>query len=223
MKYRCIIFDLDGTLADTIADIASAANRALVFNDFPPLPVNVYTGLVGWGIKALALNALAQVQQKEVSAIPEETAQKVADDTMRFYAEEPLVQTKPYPGITELLSKLAQKKVSLAILSNKPDPLAQTVADGLFPRQPFTLVRGEIPGIERKPDPTAVWELLAELDKTPSDTIFAGDSEIDMKCARAAGCFPLGVSWGFRDRSTLEEAGAAVIIDRPMELFEKFF
>jgi phosphoglycolate phosphatase len=217
MKYRCIIFDLDGTLADTIADIARAMNRALSSNNFSPLPAEVYPQLVGWGMKEQAHRALSRVLGEKAD---EETAQKIASDTMLFYSQEPLIRTKPYPGVKELLAGLGQKKLSLAVLSNKPDALARLVVEGLFPGHPFARVQGEIPGRPHKPDPVSVWDILAELDKTPADTIFAGDSEIDIQTARAAGCYPLGVSWGFRPRAALEEAGAAKIIDTPGELLE---
>ncbi len=220
MKRQCVIFDLDGTLADTTADIASAMNRALALNRLSVLPETAYPPLVGWGMRRLALNALNALN---VAAAPDspETAkivEKLTLDAIHFYAKEPLVKTKPYPGIPELLSALSQKKITMAILTNKPDPIAQIVVNGLFPGHPFALVQGEITGIPRKPDPAAVWDILAELDKTPGETLFAGDSEIDMQTARASGCFPLAVSWGFRPRHDLEKSSAAKIIDAPADL-----
>jgi phosphoglycolate phosphatase len=219
-KYSCIIFDLDGTLADTVADIAAATNHALSYNNFSTLPLEAYPGLLGWGMKKLAQKALLQILGEAKTDSFEETADRIAGDIMRFYTEEPLVHTKPYPGIKELLAELRQKKLILAVLSNKPDPLARVVVDGLFPERPFACVQGERPGLPGKPDPASVWDILAELDKKPADTIFAGDSEIDIQTARSAGCYPLGLSWGFRPRGALEEAGAARIIDRPGELLE---
>ncbi|MDR1319569.1 MAG: HAD family hydrolase [Treponema sp.] len=235
MRYSCVIFDLDGTLANTIEDIALSMNRALEYNGFPPVPPEEYREIVGWGIEKLALAALPESLRKGQSLpaagqpaageAPTEAgaiAQKVAADAARFYAEKPLVRSAPYPGIPELLSGLGRRKVKMAVISNKPDFLARLVVQGLFPSAPFALIRGEVPGTPRKPNPESSWEILAELGKTPGDTIFVGDSEIDMETALAAGCYPLGAGWGFRPRRAIEAAGAARVIDRPEELLELF-
>jgi phosphoglycolate phosphatase len=104
------------------------------------------------------------------------------------------------------------------VLTNKPDPVAALVVNGLFPSGSFDLVLGEKPGLPRKPDPASTWEILTELGRTPRETIFMGDSEIDMETARAADCHALGVSWGYRERAALEAAGADRIIDAPEQL-----
>ncbi|MDR1174422.1 MAG: HAD family hydrolase [Treponema sp.] len=212
MKYSCAIFDLDGTLADTIADIAASMNRALELHGFPRRPPEMYPGIVGYGIKKLAFDALPE------ETVTEEIAAAVAADAARFYAEKPLVHTRAYPGIPELIAELRGKKFKTAVISNKPDPVARIVVHGLFPAGSFDLVQGERQDMARKPDPAAVWEILVQLDKTPRDTIFVGDSEVDMETARNAACFPLGVSWGFRPVSVLKEAGAALIVDSPGEI-----
>jgi phosphoglycolate phosphatase len=217
MRYNCVIFDLDGTLVDTIKDIAESMNKSLRFHGFSPVPWEEYPRMVGWGIKKLAWLALAESGDE---AAAEENAEKVAAGAARFYAEAPLVYAKPYPGVPEMVAELARKRVSMAVISNKPDPVARLVVEGLFPGNPFRAVRGEIPGFPRKPDPAAVWELLVQMDKTPRETVLVGDSEIDMKTARSAGCFALGVSWGFRSRSVIEKAGAGKIVDKPEEIPE---
>lgn len=218
MKYHCVIFDLDGTLVNTVGDIARTMNQALVLHGFPPVPETEYPKITGWGIKKLAWSCLPEAVREADGA--GETAGKVAADAARFYAETPLESSKPYPGIRELIAALAVRRIKMAVISNKPDLAARLVVEGLFPGGYFSAVRGEIAGAPRKPDPEAVWELLVEMDRSPADAIFIGDSEIDMETARNAGCFPLGVSWGFRDRSTLEKAGAGLIIDRPQELMD---
>lgn len=212
MKFTCVIFDLDGTLVDTIGDIANSMNAALGARNFPPLPGDAYINMVGWGIKRLALLALPP------SARDEKTAGELAADAIRYYAEHPVVYSKPYPGIPELVAALKQRKTKTAVLSNKPDLVTALVIGILFPPGSFDHVQGEIAGIPRKPDPASTWELLMGLDRTPRETIFVGDSEIDMETARAAECHALGVSWGFRDRAVLERAGAERIIGRPEEL-----
>jgi phosphoglycolate phosphatase len=229
MKHNCVIFDLDGTLVNTIEDIALSMNRALEFNGFPPLPAEKYRNIVGWGIEKLALAALAEFPRKGRPPAGEEQAggadaiaRKLAADASRFYAEKPLVSSAPYPGIPDLLSELGRKKVKMAVISNKPDVVVRLVVKGLFPPAPFAVIRGEVAGTARKPDPESTWEILAELDRTPGDTVFVGDSEVDMETALAAGCYPLGVGWGYRTRDAIEAAGAARIIDRPEELLELF-
>jgi phosphoglycolate phosphatase len=126
--------------------------------------------------------------------------------------------SKPYPGIVELLEYLQGRKTATMVLSNKPDSVLRRLMAELFPRHVFSAVCGLRPGAIPKPDPSSVWELLADIGVNPHEAVFIGDSEIDMETARNAGCYPLGVSWGFRPRSTLETAGAARIIDTPEEL-----
>jgi len=216
MRHKGIIFDLDGTLVDTLGDVAASMNRGMKLHGFPEHQTEEYRDKVGWGIKRLAFLALPEEARNE------ETAAKVAADASRFYAEVPLVYSRPYPGISELVGALKQKKIKTAVLTNKPDHVAQLVIDGLFPRDYFNIVRGETSGRPRKPDPACVWDLLVEFGLNPSDVIFAGDSEVDMETALAAGCFPLGVSWGYRPRETIDKAGARRIIEKPEEMLELF-
>jgi phosphoglycolate phosphatase len=214
MQYTCVIFDCDGTLVDTLQDIAASMNKSLALRGLPPVPPENYRGMVGWGIVKLAFNALPEEERGD------EIVAQVAADATRFYCGQPLVHSRPYPGMAELAAELRSRKIKTAVLSNKPDPVLRKVIDGLFPPGTFDAVRGDRPGEPRKPDPALVWELLVELDRDPGNTLFMGDSEIDIETAKNAGCYPLGVSWGFRPRSTLEAAGAAHIIDRPAEVWE---
>ena len=216
LKHRGVIFDLDGTLVDTLGDIAVSMNKAMKLRGFPELPPEEYMDKVGWGIKRLAFLALPEEARNE------EMAAQAAADAARFYAETPLHYSKPYPGILELLSALKQKKIKTAVLTNKPDPVAQKVIAGLFPPDSFDAVQGEISGGPRKPDPGCVWELLVDMNLTPADIVFVGDSEIDMETAISSGCYALGVSWGYRPREIIARAGAKRIIDKPEELLELF-
>jgi phosphoglycolate phosphatase len=220
MKYKCVIFDLDGTLVDTLEDIACSMNRALEARGFPPVPPGEYRNMVGWGINKLAYLALPAAVREEGAG--EAAAAAVAADASRFYAERPLVYSKPYPGIPEVLAELRGKKIKTAVLTNKPNRVARLVIEGLFSSGSFDAVYGERPGVPRKPDPASTWDLLVELDRTPRETVFIGDSEIDIETARAAQCHALGASWGFRSRDVLENAGADRIIGRPRELLELF-
>ena len=215
-KHRGVIFDLDGTLVDTLEDIAASMNMALKLHGFPELPTPEYREKVGSGIRRLAFLSLPE------DAREEETASLVAADAARFYAENPLTFSKAYPGVLELPRMLAQKKIKAAVLTNKPDPVAQKVISGLFPPAAFTIIQGEIFGRPRKPDPACVWEILVELSMTPSDIVFAGDSEIDMETAVLSGCYALGVSWGYRTREQIAQAGAKRIIEKPEEILDFF-
>lgn len=216
LKYLGVIFDLDGTLVDSLKDIALSMNRALRLRGFPELPPEAYLGKIGWGLHRLVYLSLPEDARKE------ETIVLLASDMAKFYAETPVTYSKPYSGILELVNTLKGKKVKTAVLTNKHDPVAQKVITALFPPGSFDYVQGEIRGKPRKPDPTCAWELLIGLDLMPSSTIFVGDSEVDMETAIAAGCFPLGVSWGYRSREIIKKAGARQIIDRPLDLLEFF-
>jgi len=213
-NYKGVIFDLDGTLVDTLADIASGMNRALDKRGFPALPVENYRSKVGWGINRLAFLALPEAAREA------RTVDAVASDASAFYAEAPLVHSRPYPGVIELVTALRGRKLKTAIITNKPDAIAQRLIAGLFPPASFDIILGETPGRPRKPDPACVWELLVDLDLTPANIIFAGDSEVDIETALTSGCFPLGVSWGYRSRETILHAGAKRLIERPIDLLE---
>ena len=216
VKYRSIIFDCDGTLIDTLGDIALAMNHALETHGFPTLRTEEYRDKVGWGIVRLATLALPE------EARTEENAQKLGDCAARFMEEQPEEKSlsKPYPGIKELLTELKARKIKIAVLSNKVDSVLHRMMHDFFSPLAFDAICGLRHGVAPKPDPAAAWEMLAEMGKNPHETVFVGDSEIDMETARNSGCFPLGVTWGFRSRATLVEAGAARIIDKPEELWE---
>jgi phosphoglycolate phosphatase len=222
MKYRCVIFDCDGTLLDTLEDIASAMNQSLAKHGFPPAPLEKFRDMVGWGIYRLARLAMPE------EARTESNIQTIGNYAEKIMKEQPLDSylTKPYPGITELLVQLSalksqrSKKVALAVLSNKPDSVLRNIMGKYFPPFTFDAICGLRPDLVPKPDPSSVWEILTEVGCSPGDTIFMGDSEIDIETARNSGCYPLGVSWGFRSRATIEAAGAARIIDKPEELWK---
>jgi phosphoglycolate phosphatase len=219
MRFKCVIFDLDGTLADTLADIAAAMNHALTARGFNTLSPERYAKIVGDGLRNLAGNALPP------SARDPGTVDAVCQDTQAYYREHPVDHTKLYPGITELIAELRgrlgrKSEIKIAVLSNKPDPLTRTVIGRLFPAGSFDLVYGESPAFKRKPDPASTWDIITELDASPRETLFVGDSEIDLATASAAECSFLGAAWGYRGRPALLAAGAGRVIDHPGELME---
>jgi len=215
-KYRSIIFDCDGTLIDTLEDIAAAMNQALETHGFPALRTEEYRNKVGWGIAKTAALALPE------GARTDENAQKVGSCAAKLMEEQPAEKSlsKVYPGVRELLTELKARRIKIAVLSNKADATLHRVMHDFFSPLVFDAVCGLRPGVAPKPDPAAAWEMLADMGKNPHETVFVGDSEIDMETALNSGCFPLGVTWGFRSRATLQEAGAARIIDKPDELWE---
>jgi phosphoglycolate phosphatase len=214
LKYSCVLFDLDGTLVDTIADIAAAMNHALIKYGYPARDEDAYRLLVGNGIRRLAYDALPETARNDsLAAI-------VSGEALQYYAQHPADCAKPYPGMAAVIGELKRQKVKTAVLSNKPDEITQLVIAKLFNAELFDCVTGERPGVARKPDPESSWELLAALDRTPRQTMLVGDSEVDMETAKNIGCLPVGVSWGFRTANTIEKAGAALIVNRPEELLQ---
>jgi phosphoglycolate phosphatase len=219
MRFKCVIFDLDGTLANTLGDIAAAVNHALETRGFNAPGLEAYAKMVGNGLWLLARDALPP------SARDAATVDAVCRDAGDYYREHPTDHAALYPGIAELIAELRgrsdrRSRIKLAVLSNKPDPLTHTVIGNLFPPYTFDLVYGEKPAFKRKPDPASTWELITELDTNPRETLFVGDSEIDLATARAAECSFLGAAWGFRGKQALQAAGAARVIDHPGELLE---
>lgn len=207
-----MVFDLDGTLLDTIADIGAAMNTALKMAGLPVHPTEAYRGMVGWGLRRLA-EAAVPADYADDGDMGEIYANLVA-----AYQSNPVVFTKPYAGVVELLQELRENGYTLGILSNKSHELVVSIVERCLPAEIFREVRGVGPKTPHKPDPTGVREVLRILESNPEETLFVGDSALDMKTALAAGAVPVGVSWGFRPVAELKDAGAAFIIDNPHEI-----
>ena len=212
MAFRAILFDLDGTLLDTLTDIADAANEALALEGFPARSQADYLRFIGDGIATTLRRALPP------EAVDDALVERCHAHYQVTYGKTWNAHTRPYPGIEELLDALTSRGIELAILSNKADDFARLMAETYFARWPFRTVVGERPGIPRKPDPGAALEIARTLGVEPASCVFSGDSGVDMQTGRAAGMFPVGVSWGFQSVEMLREAGAGTIIDRPGEL-----
>jgi phosphoglycolate phosphatase len=211
---KAVLFDLDGTLADTIEDLAGAVNRMLARRGLPEHEIELFKLMVGEGFRNLVTRALPERLRSE-DYVESARAEASAD-----YAERCLVRTRPYPGVPELLTELAARGVARAVISNKPDALTKKVVAGLFPAGGFALVRGELPEFPRKPDPSSALDLCARLGAAPGETLYLGDSGVDMKTAKAAGFLALGALWGFRSEAELREAGADALLARPLDLLE---
>jgi len=216
MRYSAVVFDLDGTLLDTLADIADAANRVLVKHGLPAHELDAYRLFVGEGVRVLFERALP------ADACTAERVAAYAEDFRGAYAECWNVQTRPYEGIVDLLDALVSRHVRLAVLSNKPDNFTKACVREYFPDLPFEAVLGQREGVPRKPDPAGAVEIAEAMGLAPTQFLYAGDTAVDMQTALTAGMFPLGVLWGFRPLSELQAGGAQAVIARPAELLGWF-
>ncbi len=216
MEYSAVIFDLDGTLLDTLADIAEAANRVLAARQFPTHELESYRSFVGNGVEVLMERALPPEQ-----CTPAIIATS-GGEFRRIYSEIWNRTTTPYPEIHDLLAFLTQHGVQKAILSNKPHRNTQICVSEYFEPSEFAVVFGQRDDIPCKPDPTAAWEISSALAVSPSECLFLGDSDVDMQTAVRAGMTGIGATWGFRSRSELLQCGASRTIDHPLELRQLF-
>ena len=214
MKYEAVLFDLDGTLIDTVDDIGDAANRVLSNRGFPIHPISTYYQFIGEGVKVLFTRALPQARRNE--DLINTCLKEFVEDYRRNYD----VKSKPYDGIPEMLNALNVRGLKLAILSNKPDPLTKDCVTSLLSNWDFDVIFGQRDSVPRKPNPQAALEIAQKLSISPSDFLYLGDTAIDMKTAVSAGMFPVGAAWGFRPLKELKENGARVIIDKPIQLLD---
>lgn len=211
MRYKAVVFDLDGTLLDTLADLAAAGNAALEACGFPTHPADAFRRFVGDGRHNMVLRMLPAHAAKD-----EETVRRAEALFSEYYAAHMADMTAPYPGVAELAAALKKEGVRLAILSNKPEEFVRPLAEQYFPGI-FDLVCGQKAGL-LKPDPTGLLQAMEGLGVKPGETLYVGDSAVDVQTAHNAGCFCCGVTWGFRDKAELRRAGADKTADTPLEL-----
>jgi phosphoglycolate phosphatase len=212
MRFAAVLFDLDGTLLDTLEDIADAANAVLASLGLPTHPLAAYKLFVGEGVRRLLEKALPKT--KRDAAIVAIGAERFNDE----YARRWNAKTRPYDGIAELLASLRDRQLPLAVLSNKPQSFTEQCVDHYFPAGTFTCVLGQREGIPPKPDPAGALETASRLSLPPDKIAYLGDSSIDMQTAVRAGMHPIGAAWGFRSREELLASGAAAVIERPDHL-----
>lgn len=209
---RAVMFDLDGTLLDTIADLGDAMNATLKAFGFPTHDQAFYKKAVGDGAPALAERALPP------GARTPEGILQALHRLRTEYERRWTVNTRPYDGIEPLISELRQRGLPLAVLSNKPEAKTHDCVNHFFPAAPFTIVRGAIDGVALKPAPDAALAISQQLGIPPDQWLYVGDTDTDMQTAVRAGFFPVGAAWGFRDRAELLTHGARAVIDTPAEL-----
>jgi len=209
-RYDAIMFDLDGTLADTLADIAAAANHALGRLGRPTIATPRYRYLAGQGLRYLMTEALGPHHNDLVEA-------GIAH-FRAHYAEHDTDHTRPYAGVPELLDELASRGLVMAVLSNKPHDATERLVRRVFDRWRFDAVVGHRPGAALKPDPASALAIAAKLVVPPPRWLYVGDTKVDMQTASAAGMFAVGVLWGFRGEDELRASGAKAIVRTPGEI-----
>ena len=212
MKYKAAIFDLDGTLIDTLGDIGRSVNRVLTGKGFPPHPLESYRQFVGDGSKMLVTRALPEACRND------ELITECLDGFFADYSENWHQMTTVYDGIPDLLDYLNGKGIKIAVLSNKRHDLTKKCVDYFFRGHHFDAVFGLRQSVPRKPHPAGAIEIADRLSIKPVKMVFLGDSDTDMKTATAAGMFPVGVLWGFRSGEELLEKGAGAVIRQPIDL-----
>ncbi len=208
---RALVFDLDGTLLDSLADIGNACNHMLEEKGFPTHPLQAYRQMVGNGFTILVERALPP--DRDIDQHEREACVAIARE---FYAAHMADATKPYPGMMDTLRRLAADGVILAVLSNKPDNLSLVLIKRFFPDIPFAHVHGARPGVPLKPDPTALKGMLGQLKA--KEALYCGDSDVDVITAHNAGLKAIGAAWGFRGEAELVRAGADYVFQEPAEL-----
>ena len=212
--YQTVIFDLDGTLLDTIQDLADAGNWVCRRNGWPEHSVEEFKRMVGNGIPNLVRRFSPEGSRSSLLL-----ANTIAQFNA-YYGAHNLDRTAPYPGVPELLAKLGERGVTMAVYSNKADAFSREIVEHFFPGV-FHLVRGQVQGVPVKPDPAGIHAVMDALGADPARTLFVGDSDVDVYTGHNGGLAVCGVTWGFRGREELEAAGADCLADTPAELGEK--
>lgn len=210
---KAVIFDLDGTLANTIESITFCGNRALARFGFPSYGEEEYKYFVGDGAAELIRRALIRAGDDGLKHFDE-----VFGEYLRLFKKDCMYHVRPYEGIVPLLDALKEKGIRIAVLSNKPHANSVSVVEMLFGKGYFDRIQGQEEHIPRKPDPAGACEIAKDFGLCAGDFLYVGDTGVDMRTGKAAGMRTIGVLWGFRDRKELEENQADEIVERPEEI-----
>ena len=213
MKYKGIIFDLDGTLVNSLEDISDAMNNVLTTLNYPTHTYDAYQYFIGSGLRNLVSKALPASNNTEVDI------ENCFNCMIIEYREICTLKTKPYTGIIELLDNLVSRDIKLAVFSNKADELTKKIVSEIFPNY-FNTAVGLSTEVLKKPNPFEAIEISKNWNFKTEEIIFIGDSDIDMLTATNANMFPLGVSWGYRTEDELIASGAKLVINTPADLIE---
>ena len=208
MKYRAVLFDMDGTLLNTLDDLRDGVNLILARRGYPQRTTEEICAFVGNGARQLMQLALpAESDDAELESVLEEYRE--------WYKVNYCIKTRPYDGVEETLASLRAQGVKMAVVTNKPDATARQLAEKFFPELPAFGQRDDVP---KKPAPDMVWNAMQMLGVTAQEAVYIGDSEVDVETARNAGLPLIAVSWGFRTEEQLRSAGAEMIVDTMEEL-----
>jgi phosphoglycolate phosphatase len=212
VAYKAMIFDLDGTLVDTLHDLTVAMNVALREFSLPERTAQECRMMIG--------NALPMFSRRAVGPENQHLAESVADRMRRYYVDNCVNETRVYNGLAGVIENLRQRVIRLAVLTNKDQDVAKKITDFYFGQGVFEPIVGSIKGRPNKPNPQSTLETVAEMKVTPAEVLFIGDSDVDIETARAAGIRSVGAAWGFRGRNELAAANADIIIDSPCEILD---
>lgn len=216
MPYRGCLFDLDGTLLDTLDDLANSMNAALAACGLPGRPnLDEHKYMVGQGV-----DVYVRMAMREAAAADSRLFDKVRSAYRDIYGRNWNVKTRPYEGIPELVDQIRRRGLKVAVLSNKPDEVTQKTVETFLGSGRFDLVRGALENVPLKPDPTAALAVAIELGIEPGEFLYIGDTAVDMKTAKSAGMFAVGALWGFRTEAELRAAGADALAAGPLDVLK---
>jgi phosphoglycolate phosphatase len=213
-SFKAVVFDLDGTLLDTLEDLADSANRVLADQGLPVHPVAAYRYFVGDGMQTLIKRILPEDRRNA------ESMERTVRAFQEVYSRNWHVKSTIYAGVETMLNGLQQAGLILSILSNKPHEFTCLCVEKMLPDWTFSPLLGARPGVPKKPDPAGALEIASRLEIEPEDMLYLGDTATDMETATRAGMYPVGALWGFRTAEELEESGAARIISMPQQLLD---
>jgi phosphoglycolate phosphatase len=212
MEYKAVLFDLDGTLLNTLEDLGDTVNQILEKNGFPIHPIESYRFFVGEGATMLIKRALPESERNK------STLCRCIYAFNQLYEQNWNIKSKPYAGVDSMLDSLVAGGIRIGVLSNKPNAFAQKCVGEMLGKWKFDQVLGQQENLPCKPDPAGALEIARSLDFPPESFLYLGDTGIDMKTANAARMFAVGVLWGFRPREELQNHGAQALIEKPEEL-----
>lgn len=212
MRHKAVLFDLDGTLLDTLEDLADSMNTVLESNNYPTHDVGKYKHFVGDGVVELVKRTLPP------NMVDQRTVDRCVQSMKREYSRRWICKTRLYGGVSDLLDALISKRIKLAILSNKPHLLTEKMVRKYLDAWQFEAVLGARDGVPLKPDTTSALSIAGALSLSPQEFLYLGDTNTDMQTACNAGMHAVGVLWGFRERDELKRSGACDLIAHPLDL-----